>query len=66
MGRTISSDEQKELDFIQAYEALCKEHKLYVGTYNAPVGSIRHLCNNRDRLNFRYQISVFKDDAEDF
>lgn len=66
MGRTISSDEQKELDFIQAYEVLCKEHKMYVGEYNAPKAGVHYLYGNRDRLNFRYQIAVFKDDAVDF
>lgn len=61
MGRTISAEEQKELDFIRAYEVLCKEHKMYVGEYSAPRAHVRCLDNRRDRLNFRYQINIFKD-----
>lgn len=67
MGRTISSDEQKELDFIQAYKVLCTEHKMYVaGDYRAPATHVRRLGNTRERLNLRHQIVIFKDDAIDY
>jgi len=47
MGRTISSGEQKELDFIQAHKDPCKGYKMYVGGYNASKASVRRLSGRK-------------------
>ena len=64
--RQMNIHEKAELDFIRAYEALCKKHKRFVGKSCNGFGEglVCGLTSSSNRIHFQYQIALLKNDVE--